>query len=89
MYLQGRAELTTARVAFARALQIDEAVYGPNHPEVAIRVNNLGGVLRADGDLEGVQAAFERHWPSMNSTLASTTQIYVHMDQETMEATSL
>src|SRR5690606_15387790 len=35
-----------ARSAFERALRIDEATYGPDHPSVAIRVNNLGLVLQ-------------------------------------------
>ncbi len=49
-----------AKSAFERALKIDEAVYGPDHPQVAIRVNNLGGVLRALGDLAGARASYER-----------------------------
>jgi hypothetical protein len=38
------ADLAGARAAYERALRIDEAVFGPEHPNVAIRVNNLGGV---------------------------------------------
>lgn len=30
-----------------RALEIDEASYGLDHPEVAIGLNNLAGLLRA------------------------------------------
>ncbi|MBC8450035.1 MAG: tetratricopeptide repeat protein, partial [Chloroflexi bacterium] len=59
-YLWGRAEFAGARAAFERALAIDEAVFGPDHPNVAIRVNNLGSVLKALGDLAGARAAFER-----------------------------
>jgi len=33
-----------AREKYERALAIDEAAYGLDHPKVAIRVNNLGGV---------------------------------------------
>ena len=54
------ADLAGAKAAFERALRIDEASFGPDHPDVAIRVNNLGSVLRALGDLAGVRAAFER-----------------------------
>ena len=43
-----------------RALKIDEKAFGPDHPNVAIRVNNLGSVLQALGDLPGAKAAFER-----------------------------
>ena len=41
-------------------MAIDEAAYGPEHPEVATVVNNLGSVLRDLGDLPGARAAFER-----------------------------
>ncbi len=60
VYFRGRAEFGDARVAFERALAIDESAFGPDHPRVAIRVNNLGLVLQALGDLAGARAAFER-----------------------------
>ncbi|MGI9182071.1 MAG: FxSxx-COOH system tetratricopeptide repeat protein [Longimicrobiaceae bacterium] len=59
-YLRVRAEFAQAKAAYERALRIDEAVYGPEHPEVATDVNNLGGVLQALGDHAGAKAAFER-----------------------------
>jgi hypothetical protein len=43
-----------------RALAIAEATYGPSHPEVAIRVNNLGSVLQDSGELAAARAAYER-----------------------------
>ena len=36
-----------------RALSIDEKVYGPEHPTVAIDANNIAVILKAKGDLEG------------------------------------
>ena len=39
---------------------IDEKAYGPDHPDVAIRVNNLGLVLQAQGNLEGAKEHYER-----------------------------
>jgi tetratricopeptide (TPR) repeat protein len=33
---------------------------GPDHPDVAIRRNNLGNVLRALGDLEGARVQLEQ-----------------------------
>jgi hypothetical protein len=39
---------------------IGEAAFGPDHPEVAAWRNNLGGVLRALGDLAGARAQLER-----------------------------
>ncbi len=49
-----------ARAAFERALDIDEVVFGPDHPNVGIRANNLGDILQELGDLKGARAAFER-----------------------------
>ncbi|MCL6450068.1 MAG: tetratricopeptide repeat protein [Acetobacteraceae bacterium] len=59
-YLRSRAEYRGARVLLERALRIDEAAYGPDHPTVARDVNNLGRVLQDLGDLEGARAHFER-----------------------------
>ena len=50
LYLKQTAQLDPACDALQRALAIDEAVYGPDHPNVAIDVNNLGFVLRALGE---------------------------------------
>ena len=59
-YLETVADYAGARAADERALAIDERAFGPDHPNVALRVNNLGMVLRALGDLAGARAAFER-----------------------------
>ncbi|MEA2045942.1 MAG: tetratricopeptide repeat protein [Euryarchaeota archaeon] len=59
-YLRGRAEFGVAKSAHERALEIGERAYGPDHPDVAIRVNNLGSVLQAQGDLEGAKKCTER-----------------------------
>jgi len=53
-------DLAGARAAFERALHLDEAAFGPDHPNVAIRVNNLGNALQDLGDLAGARAAYER-----------------------------
>jgi tetratricopeptide (TPR) repeat protein len=60
LYLEGRAEFVEAKRELERALAIDERAFGPDHPTVAIRVNNLGNVLRDLGDLAGARARFER-----------------------------
>ncbi len=49
-----------AKASYERALKIDEAVYGPDHPNVGIRVNNLGLVLKDLGDLASAKASYER-----------------------------
>jgi tetratricopeptide (TPR) repeat protein len=59
-YLRKIADYRGAKAAYERALRIDEASYGRDHPNVARDVNNLGGVLRDLGDLAGAKAAFER-----------------------------
>jgi tetratricopeptide (TPR) repeat protein len=59
-YLSKIADYQGAKVAYERALQIDEAALGPDHQEVSGRVNNLGKILMDLGDLAGARAAFER-----------------------------
>ena len=59
-HLHDVAAYAGARAAYERALAIDEAVFGAEHPEVATDVNNLGLVLKDLGDLAGARAAFER-----------------------------
>ena len=60
LYFQGRALYAEAREAYERALRIDEAAFGPDHPEVATDVNNLGGVLIDLGELAEARECFER-----------------------------
>ena len=60
LYLKGRAQFTEAKEMYERALAIDEAAYGTDHPDVAIDVNNLGGVLNALGDMEGAKKMYEQ-----------------------------
>jgi tetratricopeptide (TPR) repeat protein len=59
-YQETRAQYSTARTNYERALTIAEAAYGANHPEVATAVNNLGVVLPAAGDYAGARPQFER-----------------------------
>jgi tetratricopeptide (TPR) repeat protein len=59
-HLRNVAEYEGAKAAFERALAIDEAAFGPDHPKVATNVNNLGVVLQALGDYAGAKAAYER-----------------------------
>src|SRR5579884_4257494 len=60
IYLYGHARFVEAKQAFERALAIGEAAYGSDHPQVAIRVNNLGNVLQDLGNLQAAKQAFER-----------------------------
>jgi Flp pilus assembly protein TadD len=60
LILQDRGDLAGAQRQTERALQIDEKVYGPDHPKVAIFASNLGLILKARGDLAGAQRQTER-----------------------------
>jgi tetratricopeptide (TPR) repeat protein len=59
-HLEDVAEYAAAQDSHARALRIDEAALGLDHPKVAIRANNLGNVLKDMGDLPGAKENFAR-----------------------------
>lgn len=44
-YLRGRAQYKEAEPLYRRALKIDEESFDPDHPNVAIRLNNLAALL--------------------------------------------
>ena len=69
LHLHAVADYPAARAACERALKIDEAAFGPDHPEVATDVNNLGSVLQDLGDLAGARQAFERVLKILEKTL--------------------
>ena len=58
--LMARNKRDEARQCFERALSIDEAELGPDHPTVLDRVCDLGAVLAALGQLEEALRCFER-----------------------------
>jgi len=60
LYLLSRAQPSEAEGSLQRALVLAEKVYGPEHPEVAIRANNIGTILNAKGDLGGALRYTER-----------------------------
>ena len=60
IYLQVHARLTDAQDLLERALAIDEAAYGPDHPEVATDLNNLAQILRELGQLKVARPLQER-----------------------------
>lgn len=49
-----------AKVIYERSLAIAESVYGPDHTKVAVRLNNIGGILLQIGNLCEAKAHFER-----------------------------
>ena len=59
-YLHVQAQLTDAKELQERALAIDEAAYGPDHPDVATDLNNLAQILQDLGQPEGARPLQER-----------------------------
>ncbi|MEP7343162.1 MAG: tetratricopeptide repeat protein [Acidobacteriota bacterium] len=59
LYLQ-RAEHTLARDCLTRALNISEEALGPDHPNIATRLNNLAYMLKDIGDLQNARILLER-----------------------------
>jgi tetratricopeptide (TPR) repeat protein len=59
-YLWSRAELRRARQLYERTLAIAETQFGPDHPNVAATLTNLGLVLWNLGDLSAARAAHQR-----------------------------
>jgi tetratricopeptide (TPR) repeat protein len=59
-YLRVHGRPNDARPPLERALAIDEAAHGPDHPRVATTLNNLAGALRDLGHPEQAQPLYER-----------------------------
>jgi tetratricopeptide (TPR) repeat protein len=45
---------------YERALAIWEKQLGPDHPDTATSLNNLAGLLQAQGDFGGARPLYER-----------------------------
>ncbi len=60
LYLKARADYAAAEPLYRRALKIDEATYGPDHPTVAICLNNLAQLLQATGRLAEAEEPMRR-----------------------------
>jgi tetratricopeptide (TPR) repeat protein len=59
-HLNALADHAAAKAAYERALRIDEAVFGPDHPEVATDVNNLAFLYKEMGDKLTARQLWER-----------------------------
>ena len=53
--MRGRRRDTSLQSVVVKAERIDRAAYRDQHPDVATRVNNIGGVLKDQGDLDGAR----------------------------------
>jgi hypothetical protein len=60
MALRDLGEPAAARPLCERALQIDEAAYGPDHPCVATSLNNFAEAVRDLGELGTARPLCER-----------------------------
>jgi tetratricopeptide (TPR) repeat protein len=52
--------LQEAKLDYQRASNIDEDAFGPGHPTLAIVANNIGAILRDQGDLAGALEYIQR-----------------------------
>jgi tetratricopeptide (TPR) repeat protein len=59
-YLSERADYEQARQLFERALALDEAHFGADHPVTIQNLSNLANVLADEGDLAGARRLHER-----------------------------
>jgi Tfp pilus assembly protein PilF len=60
LYLRSSVRIIEAKALLTRALAINEAVLGPDHPNVAAVCNNLGRLLQDLGDRAAARTHFER-----------------------------
>ncbi len=58
--LYERLKWDQAELHFRRALKCREIAYGPEHADTLTSVNNLGSLLKAQGDYEGAEALYRR-----------------------------
>ncbi len=58
--LESTNRLAEAEPLYRRALKIDEASYGPDHPTVATELNNLAELLRATNRLAEAEPLYRR-----------------------------
>jgi len=58
--LRAKKDYPAARRLYERALAIDEKVHGPNHPEIAVDLRNLAGLLESMGRRDEARPLLER-----------------------------
>ncbi len=69
MLLQATNRLAEAEPLMRRALAIDEKSYGPDHPNVAIRLNNLAMLLQATNRLAEAEPLMRRALSILETSL--------------------
>jgi tetratricopeptide (TPR) repeat protein len=68
-YLNATGDYAGALPLYERALAIYEQVLGPDHPQTAISLNNLAGLLYATGDYAGARPLYKRALAIREQTL--------------------
>jgi tetratricopeptide (TPR) repeat protein len=95
-YLQVHAQLAQARPLAERALAIDEAAYGPDHPTVAPHLTTLADILQdlgqpaearplAERALAITEAAYGPDHPTAAALRANLSRIAINRDQSAGE----
>jgi hypothetical protein len=62
-----------------RALAIDEASFGPDHPDVAIDLNNLAQLLQATNRLSNAEPLMRRHLEIFLQFTVATSHEHPHL----------
>ena len=60
IYLLERAEYVQSKAVMERSIAIGETDYGPDHPDVATRLHNLGQIMQDLGDFDGARNHIQR-----------------------------
>ncbi len=77
--LQATNHLAEAEPLYRRALAIDEASYGPDHPGVARDLDNLASLLQAKNRLAEAEPLSRRHLEILLSFTAHTGHPHQHL----------
>ena len=77
--LWAKGDKVSAANLFRRAISIDESIHGPDHPEVAANLTNLGTILNETGATTEAQPLLRRALAIFENTAGpnSPEAIYV------------
>jgi Tfp pilus assembly protein PilF len=80
VFLYARANYTQAEPLYRRALAIDEASLGPDHPEVARDLNNLALLLQATNRLSDAEPLMRRSVEILLQFTAATSHEHPYLN---------
>jgi hypothetical protein len=86
--LQALGDLAGAKACYERALRIDEAAFGPDHPNVATDVNNLGRCCRPWATWPGRRPATSARCASFRQRLPPDHP-YIRIVEENLQRVAL